>query len=326
MKNKKKVRIDLGRGLIFEDGELKEGQPSQEWMTWDEGWQWVIASLKKIKDAYEYSPQNIITIEDEVGFRLWAQPVWEMLTRSYENVGGLDCYRSFADFCHKEHLFILVLDENRRLMACATYRRMIDHRKMVAIGCEQSKEGRVALRQIVQDNIKNFELQYWMEVSGRIEHYFKKHNGYSMPNVLASEILNVDELDVKLSEKDHVHYCRQIAGGDFYEKMIMCAKNEELFKKVLEEVENYGTFMKKDSSARNDAVKQAIYVIENIYRAHEEDGFNELIPSWHHGLLDSLETLQSVTPKTQVVIDYIRYAEYLLDDMQLLEWHPLILR
>ena len=59
MKNNKKVKIDLGHGLIFEDGEvkkvLKESQPSQEWMTWDEGWQWVIGSLKKIKDAYEHT-------------------------------------------------------------------------------------------------------------------------------------------------------------------------------------------------------------------------------------------------------------------------------
>ena len=57
MKNKKKVKIDLGHSFIFEDGEvkkvLKEGQPSQEWMTWDEGWQWVISSLKRLKQEYE---------------------------------------------------------------------------------------------------------------------------------------------------------------------------------------------------------------------------------------------------------------------------------
>ena len=59
MKNNKKVKIDLGHGLIFEDGEVKkvfkEGQPSQEWMTWDELWQGVIGSLKKIKDEYEHT-------------------------------------------------------------------------------------------------------------------------------------------------------------------------------------------------------------------------------------------------------------------------------
>ena len=57
MVNKKKVKIDLGHGFIFEDGEvkkvLKEGQPLQEWMTWDEGWQWVISSLKRLKQEYE---------------------------------------------------------------------------------------------------------------------------------------------------------------------------------------------------------------------------------------------------------------------------------
>ena len=57
MENKKKVKIDLGHGFIFEYGEvkkvLKEGQPSKEWMTWDEGWQWVISSLKRLKQEYE---------------------------------------------------------------------------------------------------------------------------------------------------------------------------------------------------------------------------------------------------------------------------------
>lgn len=37
--------------------------------------------------------------------------------------------------------------------------------------------------------------------------------------------------------------------------------------------------------------KQAIYIIENIYRLHEEGGYNELIPKWHKALKDSLDSL-----------------------------------
>ena len=41
-------------------------------------------------------------------------------------------------------------------------------------------------------------------------------------------------------------------------------------------------------NVHNYTVKQAIYIIENIYRAHEEDGFNELIPSWEKALKPAL--------------------------------------
>lgn len=55
-KNKKIVKIDLGNGCLFENGDIKsvltEEQESEIWMSWDEGWQWVINSLQKISDEY----------------------------------------------------------------------------------------------------------------------------------------------------------------------------------------------------------------------------------------------------------------------------------
>ena len=55
---KKKVRIDLGYGCLFEDGEIKsvlsEEEESDIWLTWDEGWHWVISSLKKIAEKYDH--------------------------------------------------------------------------------------------------------------------------------------------------------------------------------------------------------------------------------------------------------------------------------
>ena len=51
------MRIDLGRGCFFEDGEIKstlsKEQESEMWLTWDEGRQWVVSSLEKIADCYE---------------------------------------------------------------------------------------------------------------------------------------------------------------------------------------------------------------------------------------------------------------------------------
>lgn len=49
-------RIYLGYGCYFEDGEiistLSGEEKAEKWMSWDEGWQWVISSLEKIADYY----------------------------------------------------------------------------------------------------------------------------------------------------------------------------------------------------------------------------------------------------------------------------------
>ena len=50
MKKKYDEIIDLGHGCIYENGEIKEiiSENKKDWMTWDEGWDWVIQSLQKI--------------------------------------------------------------------------------------------------------------------------------------------------------------------------------------------------------------------------------------------------------------------------------------
>ena len=187
------------------------------------------------------------------------------------------------------------------------------------------------LNDIIIESIKrDVELQYYVEVSGAIEYLFRKHNGCLISNTLASDILQIDESHITLSKVDNVHYDRPIGlYNEVYTKMIFGIKNEEVFQKVIEEVENYGSFMKTvkqiNESIDNLAIKQAIYIIENIYRAHEEDGYNELIPSWHEALIKSLKILREVPNKNETIEDYIGYCEYLLDDMQLLEMNILVL-
>ena len=76
--------------------------------------------------------------------------------------------------------------------------------------------------------------------------------------------------------------------------------------------------MVNESKETKYTVKQAIYIIENLYRMHEEDGLNELIPKWHDALRDSVEVLNSTKEKTQTISDYIEYGNYLLSHTQIL--------
>ena len=252
--------------------------------------------------------------------------VWDMLEKSYEHIGGLQSYRNYSDFKKKNHKILVVIDFNSAtLLACATFRRIENSLKMTAIGCSQDDKGKLALQQVIQHTISELELHYWSEVSGAIEHYFKKHNGFPMPNTMAGKILQIPEKDITISNKDMVHYDRPIGKDrEVFTKMIFGIKSDEIFQQAMNEVENYYDFMKEVNNMINESkefkysIKQSIYIIENLYRLHEENKVNELTPKWADALKESMKTLRKST-KNQTISDYIEYGEYLLSDMQILE-------
>ena len=173
--------------------------------------------------------------------------------------------------------------------------------------------------------ISKMKIHYWTEVSGIIEYYFKKHNAFPMPNTIASKILQVDEDQIILSKKDNIHYDRFFGQDrDRFTKMIYGIKSEEIFQEAMSEFEDYYDFMKEVNKMVNESketkysVKQAIYIIENLYIMHEDNALNELIPKWHDALRDSVEVLNSTKEKTQTISDYIEYGNYLLSDTQIL--------
>ena len=253
--------------------------------------------------------------------------IWQMLVSSYENIGGLKTYRSKEDFLRKVK-YAKIVYNNADIVACAIYRNMEGSYKMVAIGCNQEDIGKQGIQAIIKDDIEKLDYHFWAEVSGAIEHYFRKYNGYPMPNILAPEILSISSELIRLSKNDNVHYERQIS-NEWFEKMIYGAKSKEVYEAAIAAVEDYSKFMKEVNKVNENSnmngrysVKQAMYIVENIYRAHEEDGYNELIPSWYEALNESMEVLLAAE-RTQTVVDYIEYCNYLLETMPVLQLHPL---
>lgn len=253
--------------------------------------------------------------------------LWQMLVSSYENIGGLKTYKSKDDFLRKVKYAKVVYNDSE-IVACAIYRNMEGSYKMVAIGCNQEEIGKQGVQAIIKDDIEKFNYNFWAEVSGAIEHYFKKYNGYPMPNILAPDILNISSELIRLSTKDVVHYERKIS-DEWFEKMIFGAKSKEVYDAAIAAVEDYSTFMKEVNNITEGidvtskySTTQAMYIIENIYRAHEEDNFNELIPSWYNALMESLDVLMSAEPN-RTIEDYIEYCHYLLETMPLLKLHSI---
>ena len=125
-----------------------------------------------------------------------------------------------------------------------------------------------------------------------------------------------------------VYYERAIS-EEWFEKIIFGIQSEDVYNAVIADVEDYSKFLKSVNNIQEKAVpglkyslKQAYYIAENILRANEEDGFNELIPSWYDALHDVLNTFRT-SEQTQSVEDYIEYCDYLLKTMPQLELHKI---
>lgn len=248
--------------------------------------------------------------------------IWYILQKSYGE-GNFKTARNAKSLLKSINLVKCVFTNNK-LIACATYRNIGGY-KMNAIGCDQSVEGaKEALQAIIEHDIENYKGWYWAEVSGAIEHYFKKYNGYPIPNFYASELLGKD---VKLNE-DGVHYERPIGiDGDIFTKAIYGFKSEEFLNKIITELDNYEEFMHKVNSLKETIthygieIHKATYIIENIYRSHTEDEVNELPLTWRNALIDSkkvLEMSQLLNDKEEIKW-YKDMAGYLLDWMPLLK-------
>lgn len=254
----------------------------------------------------------------------YANDIWNILQISYEKIGGLKSHRNFNDFKRKSPIVKIVATDNS-ILACATYRKLESSLKMTAIGCDQTDIGKRALQQIVQEDITSNHLHCWVEVSGAIEHFLKKRGNYPIPNIMAGDILGINDNSIKRSSNDTVHYSRSIKpNNEMFEKMMYGFKSKDSFEKTLKYIDDYECFMKEADnitethSNEKYSLKQCYYIIDNIYRLHEEDGYNELLPSWHQALLDTLSVLKNCNEQTETTDNYIDYATYLLEDMPVL--------
>lgn len=261
------------------------------------------------------------------------QDVWNILILSYKELEGLKSYQSVNHLYKSTDLYKIVFDRNQVIIACATYRffaRGTLGRKMTAIGCDQTREGKEALRDIIKSDIKEYDLHYWVEASGPIERLFRKYDGYPMSGFIASKIL---QKDVELCE-DGVHYNRIIGTDDIpTRKMIFGIPNKEIFDEVTKILEDYASWKDKfnnlTESTENVILVDTCKLIDSMFDMWSQEGFREILPEWKTALNKSISILNmnlaKYNPQDNSVLEtYLADAKY-FRDLPLLELHELIL-
>lgn len=192
---------------------------------------------------------------------------------------------------------------------------------MTAIGCNQTDKGKDAIQAIIRNDIENFKDWYWAEVSEAVEHYFKKYNGFPIPNIYVQELL---KRPITLLN-DEIHYTRGVGVDSIpYTKAIYGFKDKELFDKVMNEIDNYDSFKNRINGLTESVdkyppqVNKAITIIENIYVYHIEDRFNEMSPFWFKSIKWAISVLKQYQTKDKTIKKFIQTGLDLIDEMPLL--------
>lgn len=277
---------------------------------------------------------EVVTITNRDDLKKYIPRVYEIMQKSYNNLkGGFLTADSEKKLLSGTQLLKAVFDSEGDIIACATYRsKGTEGFKMGAIGCDKTKSGAVAaLSAIIQDGITNYKGWFWCEVSGAIEHYFKKYGGFPIPDVYVGEILGKPVKKVG----DGFHYERMIGmdEGNVMRKCIFGFSSDEVYKKVTEVFDNYEGFRKIVNSCRGvgeaymrhgDDYRKAMLILDEMdgFRWCGENGiyYYELPTKWY----SVLEWAVGVMRNTEADDDTSHYYNELAED--LIDWfEPLTL-
>lgn len=154
---------------------------------------------------------NIFTKRPEDFFKLqkYKQVVYDMIQNGYKSIGGAAGLGDADDLVNDSDFWKLnVKDGKVRSVVVYTMKR--GGRKVQYLTADPSAEGKQALYDTIKDDCRLKDREAWAEVSGKVEHIYKKY-GETTP-VLAREVqqLLYDKTDIQPDPTDEVHYFRHI--------------------------------------------------------------------------------------------------------------------
>lgn len=265
--------------------------------------------------AYE----GIVNFDNKEDIKTNAKIAWEIFRKSYgDRPIGAESAKRLGKTASSLTLFYI----SGIPIAAAAYRGDLGGKKLYLIGCDQTPEGKSAVQAIIKRDIENFQDNYWVEASGVIEHWFKKNEGYPIPNQYAEYLLNkYNGIDL---DKDGFHYTRHIGNESLvFRKMIFGFKSKEFYDKVMAEVDNYigirKAALKESNQSMNDLVERARFIIGRIEEGYSF-GLYELTPFMYKQVLAAIRVLKS-QPRNTTIDCVLDHAEGILEDMPVIQLH-----
>lgn len=263
-----------------------------------------------------------------------------MIEIAYADKGG-SIVKSIDDMLDNSAYLKIVFGNENEILAFLTYSAYAGGKKLYVGAGKKTKAGKDAIQEIIKSDIEPYDNWVWGEVSGPIEHYFKKHNGRPIPKELVYKFLKTKRIITPSPDpNDPIHYSRKIANlPDAIEKALYGFKDEAMAKEVMESIDNYEEFRlssnalpdKLNESKNLEYLEDALSIIIEISEFRDELGFNEMLPSWKKSLdlalayLKKNNKLVKNSRKREQVDAAIARAHNLMTYMPVLELHKFVL-
>lgn len=170
--------------------------------------------------------------------------IWSILQDGYQDMGGYKGLESKRDLLKKATMVKLGYYDSE-IIAVDIFNGYLGGNKSVGITCYKDinhEAGKLLVEMIIEENIKRWDEWIWAEVSGKIEHYYKKYGGLEVSDKYIP--IYLPNLTYKL-EGDGFHYHRRFKSDDEQTltdkekddrcKMIMGVKDEETYEILKED-------------------------------------------------------------------------------------------
>lgn len=222
-----------------------------------------------------------------------------LIKQSYEKIGGKQGDRTVDQLKAVQTLAQVVYDKGK-IIAYALAKKVHNNdigNKINLIGCDQTWKGKEAMQAIIKYNIDNFNKNVWCECSGAIEHWFKKYDGYPIPNQLVPEIIGEPREKVWFHE-DGYHYRRFLAAarGRFVQKIMFGFVNNEIMQKTLNQI-GYDIMRNKINNKIHESnsstpLEKAIQFVNELSNIVKNGELDIMLPSINAFLTKAIEILE----------------------------------
>ncbi len=184
-----------------------------------------IESTQKLNENFKNVFPNKNDIKSQMYLDEYAEEAYQILQDGYRKLGGIKGCNSIEDLKNSSDFWKLKTT-NGELQAVVIYTFKRGGRKVQYASCKPTTEGKMALYQIIQDDIRLKDREAWIEASDALEHIYVKFGASPVPIDLVrkamhdKKIYNSDDPEVdnlknvvrtkKEPDTEDYHYVREI--------------------------------------------------------------------------------------------------------------------
>lgn len=289
----------------------------------------IIESIEHWQQILESYDDNIAVeiIDDPDKIKILLPTVVDIVKNTYRPIGGYYGNTNIDKLSRSISLVKIVKNNDRDIASCAFYRNVNGGFKLQAYGNDGTQFGKDGVKAIVKSDVSPYTSWIWGEVSGAIEHYFKKFEGYPLPNEFVVEVLHKSPDDIELLD-DGFHYRRKIgSNSNATEKVIYGFPNKEIADKAMSvaEYESKRTTLNMDLVNRKPEVNEveenklsfegACSYVTQLSDLYDEQGWDQLTPGLSALLDQSIDVIRDNVNKAKWVQMTLNEALWLREHM-----------